>query len=421
MPRPHRHLRAADVHRLVSDQCFAPAQRGLVGIELERLVFATADPSSPVNHAAVATAVARAGPLPGGSAVTFEPGGQLELSSPPHPGPSAACAATAGDLAAIGAGAQVAGLELVGVGLDPLRRGHRIIDGPRYRAMETYFDAAGASRAAGRAMMCNTASVQVNLDIGDEASQASRWRLAHRLGPILLAAFANSPFTDGAPNGWRSARAAAWAAIDATRTGPAEVGGNRNPAQAWADYALSARVMLVRVSDACFEPLLSPLPFARWMENGHELGYPTLDDFEYHLSTLFPPVRPKGWLELRMVDALPDPWWRAAVAVSAALLDDAEAAGVATAATASTTKLWADAARHGLDHPALATAARACFGAALDALPRLGADPATVASTAEFIDRFVARSRCPADDLLDDWRGDGALLPRGVPLEQSAI
>ncbi|MGI8758872.1 MAG: ergothioneine biosynthesis glutamate--cysteine ligase EgtA [Acidimicrobiales bacterium] len=421
MPHPHRRLRAADVHRFVSDRCFAPAQRGLVGIELERLVFATADPTSQVDHATVATAVAAAGPLPGRSAVTFEPGGQLEVSSPPTQGSSAACAATAGDLATLGTGVEEAGLELVGVGLDPLRRGRRIIDGPRYRAMEAYFDATGASRSAGRAMMCNTASVQVNLDIGDEATQAQRWRLAHSLGPVLLAAFANSPFTDGAPNGLRSARAAAWAAIDPTRTGPAEAGRDWHPAQAWADYALAARVMLVRVSEASFQPLLAPLPFARWMEEGHELGYPTLDDLEYHLSTLFPPVRPKGWLELRMIDALPDPWWRAAVAVSAALLDDAEAAESAATATALTMRLWADAARHGLGHPALASAATVCFTAALDALPRLGADPGTVATTACFFDQFVARGRCPADDLLDGWRDDGQLLPPSVPLEPSTI
>lgn len=419
MPGPHRRLRAADVHRFVNDRCFAPAEGGLVGIELERLVFATVHRSSHVRHEAVASAVAGAGPLPGRSAVTFEPGGQLELSSPPKRGPSAACAATAGDLSVVAAAAAQAGLELVGVGLDPLRPCRRIIDGPRYRAMEAYLDAAGASRAAGRAMMCNTASVQVNLDIGDEASQPRRWRLAHSLGPTLVAAFANSPFTNGAPNGLRSGRAAAWTAIDATRTRPAAGGRDRRPAQAWAQYALSARVMLVRMSEAHFEPLLTPLPFARWMENGHELGYPTLDDLRYHLSTLFPPVRPRGWLELRMVDALPDPWWRAAVAVSAALFDDAEAGEVAARATAPTAELWADAARHGLAHPQLAEAAQACFTAALYALPRLGADTDTVAATAAYFDRFVARARCPADDLLDGWRRHGELLPPSLPLEAS--
>ena len=52
--------------------------------------------------------------------------------------------------------------------------------------------------------------------------------------------------------------------------------------------------------------MLAPLTFAEWIEDGHELGWPTLDDLDYHLTTLFPPVRPRGWLELRMIDALPD-------------------------------------------------------------------------------------------------------------------
>ena len=113
---------------------------------------------------------------------------------------------------------------------------------------------------------------------------------------------------------------------------------------------------------------------ATWIANGHELGWPTLDDFDYHLTTLFPPVRPRGWLELRMIDALPDEWWPVAVAVTATLLDDAEAADAAAAAVASTRGCWIAAARDGLADPALRAAADACFTAVLEALPRLGTD-----------------------------------------------
>jgi glutamate--cysteine ligase len=98
------------------------------------------------------------------------------------------------------------------------------------------------------------------------------------------------------------------------------------------------------------------------------------------------------------------------VAVATALLDDEEASATASRALAGCADLWTDA-RHGLGDPRLATAARTAFTLALDALPRLGAAPATVDLVARFADRYAGRSRCPADDLLDAWARDGSLLP----------
>ena len=82
------------------------------------------------------------------------------------------------------------GIELVAIGLDPLGPRPRVIDAPRYRAMERYFD---THWPEGRTMMRNTASIQVNLDIGRDAEIETRWKRAHDLGPVLAAAFANSP------------------------------------------------------------------------------------------------------------------------------------------------------------------------------------------------------------------------------------
>jgi glutamate--cysteine ligase len=145
------------------------------------------------------------------------------------------------------------------------------------------------------------------------------------------------------------------------------------------------------------------MPFAQWIAEGHELGWPTLDDFGHHLTTLFPPVRPRGWLELRMIDALPDDWWPVAVAVTAMLLDDPEAADEAADAVAATRGRWLAAARLGPSDPALRAASERSVAAALAALVRTGADPATVDAVTAFRDRFVARGRCPADDRLDQW------------------
>jgi glutamate--cysteine ligase len=169
--------------------------------------------------------------------------------------------------------------------------------------------------------------------------------------------------------------------------------------------------MLVRSTPERFVPMIAPLTFGRWLVEGHELGYPTEDDLDYHLSTLFPPVRPRGWLEVRVIDALPDPWWQVAVAVTAALLDDPEASARAARATASAAHLWDQSRREGLGHPALAAAARECMAAALDALPGLGAGPALVGLVAEYLERYTARGRSPAHDRLAEWNATGRLFP----------
>jgi glutamate--cysteine ligase len=400
MPAPTRSLTPADVHDHVRRHCLAPGDPpSRVGVEVELLTVVAGDPDA---RPAVADLHRAVRGLP---CTTLEPGGQVEVSTPPHAGPAAAIEATALALSAVRARLTSAGIEAAAVGLDPSRCARRIVNGPRYDAMEAYFEGDGG---AGLAMMCATASVQVNLDLGDAESLPRRWRLAHALGPVLVAAFANSPVAAGRPTGSASSRQQIWAALDRTRSAPAL--SSLPPADAWARYALAAAVMLVRASEDRYQPVGHDLSFARWMAEGHELGYPTLEDFAYHLTTLFPPVRPKGWLELRMIDAVPDPWWQVAVAVTAALLDDAEAFAVAEWTCRPVADCWAEAAAHGMGHPALASAARTCFAAALEALPRLGLDRGTVAATEAFVDRYVNRGRSPGDDVLDAWR----LVPTGA-------
>lgn len=406
MPARTRSLTPADVHDHVRRHCLSPGDPpGRVGVELELLTIAGggARPAESDLVDAVARVV-----LPEGAHLTLEPGGQVELSSRAHLGPAAAIEATARDLSALGAGLHAAGISMAALGLDPCRPHRRVIGGPRYDAMEAYFDGDGG---AGLAMMCATASVQVNLDLGDTVSLPRRWRLAHALGPVLVAAFANSPLAAGRPTGARSSRQQIWAVLDRSRSAPAL--SLLPPADAWARYAMAARVMLVRDAVDRYEPVRSNLTFAGWLADGHELGYPTVDDLAYHLTTLFPPVRPKGWLELRMIDAVPDPWWQVAVAVTTALLDDPQAFDVAERTCSPVADSWADAAAHGVAHPALASAARTCFAAAVEAMPRLGLDPATVSLAEAYVDRYVDRGRCPADDVLEAWTaGSPALTAR---------
>ncbi|MGI8776760.1 MAG: glutamate-cysteine ligase family protein [Acidimicrobiales bacterium] len=412
MPGPHRQLRLPDVRETLGDRCFSPESPRQVGVELEWLTVARHDQAARVAPESLARAVAATGPLPGRGTVTFEPGGQLEVSAPPHTRIAEACSAAAIDVARARTAASGLDVDLVGLGADPVRPPRRVVDTPRYAAMEAYFDADGP---AGRRMMANTAAVQVNIGVGPTTDDAARqWRLAHRLGPTLAAAFANSPLLEGRPTGFRSARLATWLALDRSRAAP--VGWHRPGPEAWADYVLGARVMLIRPTPERFVALRSPLAFGQWVVEGHELGWPTHDDLDYHLTTLFPPVRPRGWLELRMLDALPDPWWQVAVAVTAALLDDPEAGDAAHLAVSANGagRRWVDAARTGLATPAIAASARSCFDAALTALERSGAGAALTSLVAAYAERWVDRGRCPADDVLDAWERHGALFPEPV-------
>ncbi len=415
MPSPRKTLTAGELRRYVQDTCFAPTSDRRVGIEVEFLTVPVAHPNTHADFDLVGHALAGAGAPPQASRVTFEPGGQFELSSPLADDVGAACTAIAFDLDWARTALAAEGIALAGVGLDPVRRNRRVVALPRYAAMEAYFDAGGPS---GRTMMCGTAAIQVNLDIGDADGAGDRWRLAHAIGPTLAAAFANSPIARGRATEWQSARLANWWEIDRTRTFPAEDDEIRDETSAWLHYALRANVMLIRLDDDRFVPQLRAVSFEQWMANGHDLGYPTLDDFAYHLTTLFPPVRPRGWLEMRTIDALPDPLWRVAAAVSTALLDDDEAADRARWATAGAAEqLWIEAFHDGLRHPVLARAAAACFAAARDALSRVGADPETIDATEDFIDRYVARERSPADDRRAEWREQPALM--ASPVEEA--
>ena len=168
--------------------------------------------------------------------------------------------------------------------------------------------------------------------------------------------------------------------------------------------------MLVRIDDEHDAPRCSS-PYVRtWIDEGHELGWPTLDDLAYHLTTLFPPVPTPGWLELRMIDARSPTVVARRGRVTAALLDDPDAAAVAAVrdgagcATAGSTPP-----QLGLARPRLAAAARTCFDAALERCRRLGAarrPPAVLPRSTTPLRR--ARGRCPADDgSTSGWRPDG--------------
>ena len=448
---------AAHIHGI----CLKTGPPERVGVELEWLVRDAADPAMPVPAERIAAAVARFRPsgavpapvdpalssgassyllpsssapgiLPSGAFLTTEPGGQLELSSLPADSLADLVSATSADLAALRAAAEAEGLELAGFGLDPSRPPRRLLRLPRYTAMEAFFDRGGPW---GRQMMCGTASVQVCVDAGDDTGQRSgyqhRWRLLHAIGPVLVAAFANSPLRDGKPTGWRSSRQQAWAHMDAGRTRPPHTADNGDLRAGWTAYALDAQVMCVR-SDGADWTAPAGMALRDWIRasgrsrtgEAREYGLraPSTADIDYHLSTLFPPVRPRGHFEIRMIDAQPGDGWIVPLAVTSALLADEEAGDAALAAAeriwpgppgdwpaipGATVdddggNPWIAAARHGPEVREIARASRECFAAARAALARDRTPEPITQAVDTFIDRYITRDRCPADDLLKE-------------------
>jgi ergothioneine biosynthesis glutamate--cysteine ligase EgtA len=319
---------------------------------------------------------------------------------------------TGRDLAALRDAAAAVGLELCGYGLDPLRPPQRVLDLPRYAAMEKFFDREGPW---GRRMMCGTASVQVCLDAGDDSAgqsgYRSRWRMLHAIGPVLVAAFANSPLRVGKPTGWRSGRQQVWANMDPGRTrAPALRAADGDPRDAWTAYALDAELMCVREPGSQDWTAPPGVTFRDWLRGGGSgpLRAPTAEDLDYHLSTLFPPVRPHGHLELRMIDAQPGDGWIVPTAVVTALAGDERAADAALAAAEPVWEAapdaqepWLLAARCGPSDPRISQASKQCFEAAGAALARSGAPAPIRRAVTDFTERYVLKDRCPADDQLD--------------------
>src|ERR1700722_8557182 len=170
----------------IGETCLADGPVGRVGLEVEAHCFDLADPMRRPDWAELTDTIAGVPTLPGGSAITVEPGGAVELSGPPMDEPMAAIAAMTADRAVLRSAFAQAGLGLVLLGADPLRRANRVNPGDRYRAMERFF-IASQTGAAGAAMMTSTAAVQVNIDAGPQDGWAARVRLGHALGPMTVA------------------------------------------------------------------------------------------------------------------------------------------------------------------------------------------------------------------------------------------
>lgn len=358
----------------------------LIGIECEWFVHPSDHVSRPAYDQMAGIASIS---MAHGSVVSIEPGGQVELSTMPFRNVSACLSALREDERQLKGTLLEEGLSWNDSAIDTTRRPVRILPHDRYRAMEEYWHSGGV---AGVWMMNNTASVQMNIS-NDRFDPELRWRTVNAIGPALIALFANSGGVDAAGRRWESLRQGIWASMPQCRTSPVRLD---LPADAaWLEYALSADVFLIRRTVTDGVAVGSGFTFDQWLRYGHQLGWPTSDDFRYHLSTLFPPVRPKGWLELRMLDALPDPW-RGAAALTVAAATTAPACRELLATMPHTDNLWRAAARRGLRDVRMRAAADRLVDVVLRHVDLVDARPSDVEALREFVARYVNRGMSPS-------------------------
>jgi glutamate--cysteine ligase len=382
-----------------------PADRRLIGAELELIPLdaRTRQPLPLAGGTASSLAIVRAAGVSqgwrecltakgsiafdtgDGGWITFEPGGQIEYGSPPLASASALLERLTAVAEALRSAALPVEAELATVGMHPhtpLARVPMQLQAPRYERMAQYFATIGEH---GGRMMRQSASFQVSVDLG--AAPERRWRVLNAAAPCLTAIFANSSRYEGTVNGHRSMRAHAWRRLDPTRTG---IFAGTDPACDYLSFALQAPMMMRADEEypRCADVLRA--------------GRLTRDDFETHLSTLFPDVRPRGYLEVRSIDALPVEWLAAPLAlVGGIAYDDCALDDAAALLGEPDESLLVRAGREGLADPTLSSLANELAEIALAGCERLGEGFLRAADRARARDYFAAytsRGRSPADD-----------------------
>jgi glutamate--cysteine ligase len=354
----------------------------------------------------------------GGGAISLEPGGQFELSGAQLETVHQTSSELMAHLAQVREVARPLHIGFLGIGMTPTWTRAEMPKMPkgRYKIMTAYMPKVGT---LGLDMMYRTCTVQTNLDFGSEADMVKKLRVSIALQPVATALFANSPFTEGKPNGYQSFRSEIWRDTDNARAGMLPwvfepgMGFER-----WVDYALDVPMYFIKhgndyidVAGQSFRDLLAgklrALPGTR----------ATISDWANHLSTIFPEVRLKRYLEMRGADSGTLPNLLALPALWAGLLYDDASLDAAW----DLVKGWSAEDRQKLRDavPKLALGATVRGRSALEiaaevlALARAGLkrrnrrDPSGKDETRylEVLEERLARKTTPAQELLDKYRG----------------
>jgi glutamate--cysteine ligase len=354
----------------------------------------------------------------GGGAISLEPGGQFELSGAPVETLHQTRTELIAHLMQVNEVARPLGIRFLNLGMSPLwsREQTPVMPKSRYRIMTAYMPKVGG---LGLDMMYRTTTVQVNLDFASEADMVRKLRVSVALQPLATALFANSPFTDGRLNGKLSYRSEIWRDTDNHRAGMIPFAFEDGMGyERYVDYALDVPMYFVKrgdfyhdVSGTSFRDLLRG-------ENPKLPGeLPTISDWANHLSTIFPEVRLKRYLEMRGADAGPTGMLTALSAFWVGLLYHQPSLDAAW----DVVKNWTAAERQALRDAVpgeglrarvagrslreIAEEALALSRAGLAARARLDGDGRDETGYLDRLDVIAGNGRTQADDLIDRFNG----------------
>jgi glutamate--cysteine ligase len=351
----------------------------------------------------------------GKAAITLEPGGQLELSGEKCDSVHCARREFAEHVSQIVGIGQELGIAFLGLGMQPASLPEEIEQVPkrRYQIMGPYMSRVGT---LGQRMMKQTATVQVNIDYGSERDAIDKLRTGMGLSSLLTAMFANSPISDGKLNGFLSFRGHIWTDTDPDRCGLLPfVFRDSCGFTDYVDYALDVPMYFI-VRDGEWMDMTA-FTFRRFWQEGCRGYRATLDDWNAHLTTLFPEFRMKAFIEARSMDSQAPEHMLAAPALIKGVFYNADC----LAAAWDLVKRWSWEERLELQAAVNRQALRARIRrielrdlavdlleiatAGLEREPQLDSKGDTEACYVERLRELVRRGLCPADLLIEKWNG----------------
>jgi glutamate--cysteine ligase len=235
--------------------------------------------------------------------ITLEPGGQIELSGEPCESIHCTYAEFDQHIRELLEVTEPLGIIFLGLGMQPVSRLEQIewVPKQRYRIMAPYMLKVGK---LGQRMMKQTATVQANIDYSDEKDAMAKFRTGMGLAPVLIAMFANSPICDGQLNGYRSFREHIWTDTDRNRSGLLKFAFAPEVSFAhYVEYALDVPMYFIVRNKNYID--MTDVTFRQFLTSGYRGERPTIEDWNDHLTTLFPETRIKRYLEIRSVDSQP--------------------------------------------------------------------------------------------------------------------
>jgi len=345
--------------------------------------------------------------------ITLEPGGQIELSGEPCEDIHCSQAEFTRHIRELLEVAEELDVVFLGLGIQPLSTLGEIewVPKKRYRIMAPYMEKVGTM---GHRMMKQTATVQANIDYSDERDAMAKFRTAMGITPLMVAMFANSPICEGKVNGYKSFREHIWTDTDKNRSGLLSFAFLPEVSFAhYVEYALDVPMYFIVRNGQYID--FTGVPFRHFLSHGHQGHTAMMEDWELHLTTLFPEVRIKRYMEVRCVDSQTPELMLALPALVKGVLYDSDC----LAAAWDLVKGWSwdermevyhDSHRHALEarfrRHSLLDLAKELLQIAWEGLKRqrvLNKNGEDETIYLRPLRDLLSRGKCPADLLLENW------------------